>query len=450
MKGRILLVEDDETFRSFVQTILEDEEYEVRIACNGREAEQLLARDNFDLVITDLKMPGKGGLDLFRETRQDTGAAPFIFLTAFGTVDEAVSAMKEGAVDFLTKPLSGPEELLAVVRRVIDHQELARTLHAMKEAESSGLPPEKLIFAGQAMQSVRTLVLDVAKTTANVLLAGESGTSKELIARTIHLISPRGKAAFIAVNCAAIPENLLESELFGHEKGSFTGAIQARQGKFELAGGGTIFLDEIGEMPLALQTKLLRVLQERVFERVGGSKEIRADVRVIAATNRNLQDEVARRQFREDLYYRLNVFPILLPPLKDRVDAIPLLAGYFLNHFSAQTGKKLNGFEKEALTAMEHYAWPGNVRELQNVVERAVILAQGTIRCANLPDVVLHKTEPVQLDSRDALKSVEREMIIKALGRHRGNRRLAAEELGLSRRMLQYKLKEYDLLDEKD
>ena len=450
MKGRILLVEDDETFRSFVQTILEDEGYEVRIASDGRKGEQLLAKENFDLVISDLKMPGKSGLDLFRETRLDPGAAPFIFLTAFGTVDEAVSAMKEGAVDFLTKPLSRPEELLSVVSRVIDHQELTRTVRSMKEAESSGFPPEELIFAGQAMQRVRTLILEVAKTTANVLLSGESGTGKELIARTIHLLSPRGKAGFIPINCAAIPENLLESELFGHEKGAFTGAIQARLGKFELAKGGTIFLDEIGEMPLALQAKLLRVLQERVFERVGGSKEIQADVRVIAATNRNIQDEVAQRRFREDLYYRLNVFPIQLPPLKDRVDAIPLLAVYFLNRFSVQTGKKLKGFEKEALTAMEHYAWPGNVREMQNVVERAVILAQGTIRCDNLPEIVLRKSEPVVQDSRDALKSVEREMIIKALGRHRGNRRLAAEELGLSRRALQYKLKEYDLLDEKE
>lgn len=448
MKGRILLVEDDETFRGFVQTILEDEGYEVRIARDGREGWQLLARENFDLVITDLKMPGKNGLDLFRETRQDPGAAPFIFLTAFGTVDEAVSAMKEGAVDFLTKPLSRPEELLAVVSRVIDHQEISRALRSMKEAESSGLPPEELIFAGQAMQSVRTLVLDVAGTTANVLLSGESGTGKELVARTIHLLSPRGKASFIAVNCAAIPENLLESELFGHEKGSFTGAIQARQGKFELAGGGTIFLDEIGEMPLALQTKLLRVLQERVFERVGGSKEIRADVRVVAATNRNLQDEVARNRFREDLYYRLNVFPIQLPPLRDRADAVPLLARYFLNRFSSQTGKNLKGFENEALITMEHYAWPGNVRELQNVVERAVILAQGVIRCVNLPEVVLRKPEPIPQVSREALKSVEREMIVKVLGRHRGNRRLAAEELGFSRRTIQYKLKEFGLLDD--
>ncbi len=446
MMGRILLVEDDETFRSFVQVILGDEGYEVRIARDGLEGAQILAKESFDLVITDLKMPGKGGLDLFRESRQDPGAPPFVFLTAFGTVDEAVSAMKYGAVDFLTKPLSGPEELLAVVTRVIDHQQLSRTVQSFKDAETSGLPPEELIFAGQAMQGVRALILDVAGTAATVLLAGESGTGKELIAKTIHLLSPRGKAGFIPINCAAIPENLLESELFGHEKGAFTGAIQARLGKFELAKGGTIFLDEIGEMPLVLQAKLLRVLQERVFERVGGSKEIQADVRIIAATNRDLQEEVAQKRFREDLYYRLNVFPVQLPPLRDRTDSIPLLAVYFLNRFSLQTGKKLKGFEKEALSTMEQYAWPGNVREMQNVVERAVILAQGTVRRENLSAIVLRNPEPAPQDSRDVLKSMERDMIVKALEKHNGNRRLAAEDLGLSRRSLQYKLKEFDLL----
>jgi DNA-binding NtrC family response regulator len=395
-------------------------------------------------------MPGKTGLELFRETRQDPGAPQFIFLTAYGTVDKAVSAMKEGAVDFLTKPLSAPEALLNLVNRVMENQRLTRTVNSFKEAASSGLPPDELIFAGQSMKTLRKLVRDVAGTTANVLIYGESGTGKELIAKTIHLLSPRNASPFIPLNCAAIPENLLESELFGHEKGAFTGAIQTRQGKFELAKGGTIFLDEIGEMPVALQAKLLRVLQERVFERVGGSKEVKADVRVIAATNRNLQDEVTGHRFREDLYYRLNVFPLHLPPLRERVDAIPLMVNFFLAHFSGQVGKKLKGFEASALQALLGYYWPGNVRELQNVVERAVILAQGTIRCDNLPDSILSKPEPAVQDSRDALKSVERDMIIKALGRHRGNRRLAAEELGLSRRSLQYKLKEYDLLEEKE
>ena len=447
MKGRILLVEDDETFRGFLQTVLEDEGHEVATAEDGLEGLRVLQRENFDLVISDLKMPGKSGLELFRETRKDDTPPLFIFLTAFGRVDEAVAAMKEGAVDFLTKPLADPDTLLALVRRAIESQGRTREYLSLKESEAAGVPPEELIFAGQAMQGVRKLVHDVAATTANVLIYGESGTGKELVARTIHLLSQRG--GFVPLNCAAIPESLLESELFGHERGAFTGAVQARQGKFELARGGTIFLDEIGEMPLALQSKLLRVLQERTYERVGGSREIKADVRVIAASNRNLQDEVAARRFREDLYYRLNVFPLSLPPLRERIDAISLLADYFLHRFSRQTGKKLKGIEAEAEEVLRGYAWPGNVRELQNVMERAVILAQDFVRRDHLPDAIQHKNEPASRDGREMLKAVEREMIVKVLNRHAGNRRLAAAELGFSRRTLQYKLKEHGLLDGK-
>jgi two-component system, NtrC family, response regulator AtoC len=449
MKGRILVVEDDETFRSFVQTILEDEGYQVVTAADGLKGLQLIRKQSFDLVLTDLKMPGKDGLELFRETRPDPNPPPFIFITAFGRVDQAVGAMKEGAVDFLTKPLENPDTLLALVSRSIEGQARTREYLTLKEADAAGLPPEQLIFAGEAMQRVRKLVHDVASTTANVLIYGESGTGKELVAKTIHLLSPRKRGAFVAINCAAIPENLLESELFGHEKGAFTGAVQARQGKFELAKGGTIFLDEIGEMQLALQAKLLRVLQERVFERVGGSKEIPADVRVIAATNRNLQDEVAHRRFREDLYYRLNVFPLPLPPLRERIDALPLLVEYFLHRFSGQIGKKLKRVEPEALSAMKSYPWPGNIRELQNVMERGVILAQDLVRRGNLPDEILRGMVPKPAESKDVLKDVEKEIIIKALRKHGENRRLAAAELGMSRRTLQYKLKEFGLLDEK-
>ena len=449
MKGRILLVEDDETFRGFLQTILEDDGHEVLSAEDGLKGLGLIRKESFDLVVTDLKMPGKNGLELFRETRQDPNPPLFIFITAFGRVEEAVGAMKEGAVDFLTKPLENPDTLLALVNRAIEGQGRTREYLALKEAEAAGLPPEELIFAGQAMQTVRKLVHDVAATTANVLIYGESGTGKELVARTIHLLSPRGRAGFVPLNCAAIPENLLESELFGNEKGAFTGAIQARQGKFELAKGGTIFLDEIGEMPLDLQAKLLRVLQERVFERVGGSKEIRAEVRVIAASNRNLQEEVAQRRFREDLYYRLNVFPLQLPSLRERIDALPLLTDYFLNRFSRQVGKKLRGVEPEALAAMKAYPWPGNIRELQNVMERGVILAQDIIRRGNLPDEILHSNVQEARESKELLKSVEKEIIAKALQKHGGNRRLAAAELGISRRTLQYKLKEFNLLDDK-
>jgi two-component system, NtrC family, response regulator AtoC len=448
MKGRILLVEDDETFRSFLRTVLEDDGHEVKTAEDGLKGLRLLRQENFDLAITDLRMPGKSGLELFRETRNDPNPPRFIFLTAFGKVDEAVAAMKEGAIDFLTKPLSDPDTLLTLVQRALDSQGITRDYLSLKESEAAGLPPEDLIFAGQAMKEVQKLVHNVAATTANVLIYGESGTGKELVARAIHLLSPRSTAGFIPLNCAAIPENLLESELFGHEKGAFTGAVQARQGKFELARGGTIFLDEIGEMPLALQAKLLRVLQERVFERVGGTKEIRADVRVIAATNRNLQTDVTERRFREDLYYRLNVFPLHLPPLQERNDAIDVLADYFLRRFSQQIGKKFTGIENAAREAMKNYPWPGNVRELQNVIERAVILATDFIRLDNLPGELLLKGGPGYQQGRDILKSTEREIIAKALRKHGGNRRLAAEELGIARRTLQYKLKEFGLLDE--
>jgi two-component system, NtrC family, response regulator AtoC len=447
MGGKILIIEDDETFRSFLETILSDEGYEVVTVDDGLEGLQVLLREAFDLVVSDLKLPGKSGLELFRETRRETCPPPFIFLTAFGTVDDAVAAMKDGAVDFLTKPLENPDMLLSLVRRTMADLERSRAYLSLKEAETAGLPPEELIFAGEVMQEVRKLVHLVAVTEANVLICGESGTGKELVARTIHLLSPRGQAGFIALNCAAVPESLLESELFGHEKGAFTGAVQSRQGKFELARGGTIFLDEIGEMPLPLQAKLLRVLQERTFERVGGSREIKADVRIIAASNRNLQSEVTERRFREDLYYRLNVFPVLLPPLRDRVDIIPELADYFLGRFSRQIGKKLKGIDTEAMVALRRYVWPGNVRELQNIMERAVILARGSVCRADLPDGIPGIPGPDQRDSREVLKSVEREMIVKALERHNGNRRLAAAEMGISRRSLQYKLKEHNLPD---
>ncbi|GFE61439.1 sigma-54 dependent transcriptional regulator [Geobacter sp. AOG2] len=446
MKGRILLVEDDETFRSFLQTVLEDEGHDVLTAGDGLSGAQLIRNKQFDLVISDLKMPGKSGLELFRETIRDANPPRFIFLTAFGTVEEAVGAMKDGAFDFLTKPLEDSDTLLKIVDRALEGLQRSRDYLALKESEAGGLPPEDLIFAGSAMQPIRKLVQNVAGTTANVLIYGESGTGKELVARIIHLLSPRGNGGFVPLNCAAIPENLLESELFGHEKGAFTGAIQARLGKFELAKGGTIFLDEIGEMPVALQAKLLRVLQERVFERVGGGKEIRADVRVIAATNRDLAEEVSEKRFREDLFYRLNVFPVNLPPLRERRDIIPLLTEYFIQRFCRQVGKKLKGIEPEALKAMKAYAWPGNIRELQNVVERAVILAQDMVRATNLPDALVGLSEPATA-GRDKLKVVERDLIVKALEQHGGNRRLAAVELRMSRRTLQYKLKEFGLLD---
>lgn len=441
---RILVVEDDATFRSLLRTILTAENYEVVDVSDAEQALDVLCRREFDLVISDLRMPGKSGMELFRETRNIFVPPPFILLTAYGTIEEAVEAMKEGAADFLTKPLKDPAALRTLVAKVLATGRREREYMSLKEAESAGLPPESLIFAGTTMAEVRRLVHEVAATGATVILFGESGTGKEVIARVLHLLSPRRNSGFIPVNCAAIPDTLLESELFGHEKGAFTGAVQARRGKFELAHGGTIFLDEIGEMPVALQAKLLRVIQERTFERVGGSREIRADVRVLAATNRDLEKDVRDGRFREDLYYRLHVFPVQLPPLRERNDAIPLLTDYFVERFGRQIGKRVQGVSPEALTILQSYRWPGNIRELQNVIERAVILCRGAISVADLPATLLACDSDAQ--ELGTLKDLEREAILSALEKTGGNRRRAAEELGLSRRTLQYRLKEYGLI----
>ena len=445
MPARILIVEDDTTFRSLLGAILAGDGYETVEAADGRQGRELLRREQFDLVISDLKLPGKSGLELFRESREETFAPPFILLTAFGTVEEAVAAIKEGVVEFLTKPLKDPETLRALVRKALENSSARRENQALREAEASGLPPEELIFAGEAMAGVHRLLQDVAGTTATVMINGESGTGKELIARAVHLLSPRRKGSFIPLNCAAIPENLLESELFGHERGAFTGAMQARQGKFELAQGGTIFLDEIGEMPLPLQAKLLRVIQERTFERVGGNREIKADVRIVAATHRDLTTEVQEKRFREDLFYRLNVFPLRLPPLRERKDALPHLAEYFIRRFCRELGKKPLRLEPEALRRLRDHDWPGNIRELQNALERAVIIASCSIGVAQLPEGIV--SGPTLRQEEGLLKSKEREAILLVLKRSGGNRRKTSEELGISRRTLQYRLKEYGLID---
>jgi DNA-binding NtrC family response regulator len=450
MSATILIVEDDAVFRELVTTILDNAGYTVATACDGGEGLRRIQRERFDLVLCDLKMPVRSGLELYRATRSEPSAPLFIFITAFGRVEEAVAAIKEGAFDFLSKPLKDPASLLETVGRALEQVELERMSVSLQETEQAGLPPEELIFAGQAMVNIRKMVQDVARTPATVLLHGESGTGKELIARMIHLASPRKTAPFVPINCAAIPENLLETELFGHERGAFTGAAQARRGKFELAQGGTIFLDEIGEMPQLLQAKLLRVLQERVFERLGGTLQIKADVRVIAASNRDLAREVAEKRFREDLYYRLNVFPITLPPLRERVDAIPHLIRHFCARFSAAAGlRRPIGITSEALALLQQHTWPGNVRELQNIIERAVILAKGEITAAELP-VELLTALPSEVPREGILKQREKDTICKALQQFRGNRRQTAEALGISLRTLQYRLKELGLTNKEE
>lgn len=446
---RILLVEDDATFRALLAAILEGEGYEVVEREDGKAALMMLQRQSYDLVLSDLRLPGLNGLELFRTATVQGIAPPFVLLTAFGTVEEAVAAIKEGVADFLTKPLKTPDSLRLLVRRILAESGRDRTLQVLQEQERAGLPPETVLFAGTAMEQVRQLIADVAPTTATVLISGESGTGKELAARMIHHTSQRAAGPFVALNCAAIPETLLESELFGHEKGAFTGATQVRQGKFELATGGTLFLDEIGELPLPLQAKFLRVLQERVFERVGGSREQRVDVRLVAATNRDLGVEVRERRFREDLFYRLNVFPIVLPTLRERRDGLPLLVEYLMGRAAAQIGRPVPEIAAEALQLLVGYDWPGNIRELQNVLERAVILSRGSITIANLPD--LSPTVPLGTPVVDpvgrGLRELERDAILDALAQCGNNRRLAAEKLGIAKRTLQYRLKEYGLVE---
>ncbi len=442
MSKRILIVDDDAPMRSFLCTVLGEEGYRLEEARNGTEGLAMLSASDFDLVVTDLRMPGLSGLDLLREGKKTRPEVRWIVITAHGSIGNAVEAMRSGASDYLTKPLRDPDELRHVVRRVLREAESERKIDLLSEELGRQFPPAETIFLGEKMAQVRKLVQGVAPSEATVLIAGQSGTGKELIARMVHNLSSRREGSFIPVHCAALAENLLESELFGHERGAFTGAVSSRKGRFELADGGTIFLDEVGEISPSVQVKLLRVLQEREFERVGGTRSISVDVRIIAATNRDLKEEVAAGRYREDLYYRLNVFPNPLPPLADRREAILPLADYFLKKFVIASGKAVDRFTPEARTAMENYPWPGNVRELQNVIERAVILAHGEIdvRHMNLEQ----RGAPVVSDGSN-LKVNERETIGKVLAEVGGNRKRAAHILGISLRTLQYRIKEFGL-----
>jgi len=442
MRKSVLVVDDDAFVRSFLSMILKEEGHFVVEASTGKEALVKFLNFDFDLVITDLKMPGMSGLDLMQECKKNKPEVHWIIVTAYGSIGSAVEAIKSGASDYLTKPFKNPEELRHVIRRVLKEAEAERTIFLLSEELGKQFPPIKMIFLGERMKKVYEMVQEVAPTTATVLIEGTSGTGKELIARVIHEMSPRKGKPFVAIHCAALVENLLESELFGHEKGSFTGALNRRQGRFELADGGTIFLDEVGEIASSVQVKLLRVLQERQFERVGGSQPVSVDVRIIAATNKDLKAEVSDGHFREDLFYRLNVFPILLPPLVDRCEAILPLAEYFADKYSASLGKKISGLSSEAKSLLLEYNWPGNIRELQNIIERAVILSKGLID-------VIHIGLDIQEDMVGAneglLKSTEKETIQRVISEVGGNRRKAAEILGISLRTLQYRIKEYGL-----
>jgi len=441
MMGKsILIVDDDELMRSFLSTILKEEGHHTEVAGNGKEGLTKLVAAEFDLVITDLRMPDMSGLDLMRQGGKDKPDTKWIVITAYGSIGNAVEAVKAGASDYLTKPFQNPDELRHVIRRVLREAEAERAISLLAEELGRQFPPTEMIFLGEKMQQVYRMVQEVAPTPATVLISGSSGTGKELVARVIHQLSPRQKKPFVAVHCAALAETLLEAELFGHERGAFTGAVAARKGRFELADNGTLFLDEIGEVAPSVQVKLLRVLQEREFERVGGMKSISVDVRLISATNKDLKTEVSSGRFREDLFYRLNVFPISLPPLVERREAILPLAEFFSKKFAATFGKKIDDFTPSAKSALLEYDWPGNIRELQNVIERALILTDREIDAHHL-----NLENPMATPAEGLLKTRERETIRKVLSEVGGNRKVAAQTLGISIRTLQYRIKEYGL-----
>jgi DNA-binding NtrC family response regulator len=443
-KGFVLVVDDEANARNALAELLREEGYRVETAADGFKALAKIEDETPDVILTDLKMPGMGGVELLEKVRAQDDTAVVVVMTAFGAVDTAVEAMKKGAADYLTKPLN-TAELYLVIAREMERRRLRLEAGRLRARLAERYSFENIVGNAPAMQEIFKTVAQVASARSSVLITGESGTGKELIAAAIHQRSPRAKGPFVKLHCAALAESILESELFGHERGSFTGAVGRREGRFQQAHKGTLFLDEIGDISPAVQVKLLRFLQEHELERVGGNETVKVDVRVLAATNRDLAAEVARGRFREDLFYRLNVITLEMPPLRARPSDIPLLAAHFLRRYAGENGKPIEGFSDEALARLAGYAWPGNVRELENVIERAVVLASGPrITPAELPPQVAPKGEPggIQIPG-SPLDEIERYAILKTLERTGGSTGKAAELLGISVRKIQYKLHEY-------
>jgi len=451
MKTRILIVEDEEKLRRVLALHLEGLGYEVTTTASAEEALRLAGQAN--LVLTDLRLPGMNGLDLLEALQRQNARLPVIVMTAYSSVETAVEAMKKGAADFLPKPFS-LDHLATVVRKALEVQQLREENAQLREELGRRYRIENVIGTGPKMQEVLAAVMRVAPTRTTVLLCGESGVGKDLIARVIHHHSPRAAQPFVKINCTTIPENLMESELFGYEKGAFTGASVSKPGKFELADRGTVFLDEIGDVPPAVQVKLLRVLQDREFERLGSNRTRQIDVRVIAATNADLRRALEEGNFREDLYYRLNVFPITIPPLRERREDIPLLAERFLHKFAAETGSRVEEISPEAMRKLVEYHWPGNVRELENVIERSLLYADGRvllpehIRLDYAPRRAVNGTAGAVdgfLPEGMTLDEYEQHLIREALRRAGGNKSQAARLLGLTRNALRYRLSQMGL-----
>ncbi|MFW5722128.1 MAG: sigma-54-dependent transcriptional regulator [Desulfohalobiaceae bacterium] len=454
MSTHILIIDDEQNYLLILETLLSDEGYAVTTLQDPELAMDFLEESEVDILITDMKMPRMSGQQVLEQVRRDFPHIPVLIMTAFGSIDSAVEAMKRGAFDYITKPFSNDELLLSVSKatRLSQAEQQNRLLRQTLEERYS---THHIIGRSRAMRQVLDMVDRVARTRSSVLLTGESGTGKELIARAIHFASKRKDMPFVSVNCMALNPGVLESELFGHEKGAFTGAVARRRGRFEMAHGGTLFLDEIGELSLDLQVKLLRVLQERTFERVGGTEAVHVDIRLITATNRELAAAVEQGAFREDLYYRLNVVQVHMPALRERREDIPLLAIHFLNHYARENGKEVTGFTPEALEFLSAYEWPGNVRQLENTMERCVVLCQGkTIGVEDLPAEIREEEFqfksavdllPLQLNLADTLEKIEAALVRRALARAGFVQVKAADLLGVSKSLLQYKLKKYKI-----
>ncbi|MBQ9494695.1 MAG: sigma-54-dependent Fis family transcriptional regulator [Treponema sp.] len=449
MKFTILVVDDEKNIREGLGTAFELEGYEVRLASSGKEGLDFIAKGDIDLVITDLRMDGISGEEVLRHVTSEMPGIPVIVLTGHGSIDAAVDAMRQGAYDFLTKPLN-LDRLSMIVKRALASRELSLQHKQLKEEVAEIHKFDNMVGKSGEMQKVFTLIKKVAPTKASVLITGESGVGKELVADAIHNLSPRSGHEMIKVHCAALSETLLESELFGHEKGAYTGADKMQKGRFELAHESTIFLDEIGEINQSVQIKLLRVLQDHRFERVGGEKTIDVDVRVIAATNRDMEKEVKEGRFREDLYYRLNVVPIEVPPLRERRDDIPLLLNSFLKEYAEENSKAIRGIDARARSALYKYDWPGNIRQLRNAIESAVVMCGGTeITLDDLPPSIsgVKDAGSIAIPVGITLDEAEKAIIRGNLAANKGNKSKTADVLGIGRKTLHRKLEEYGMED---
>jgi len=448
-KLNILIVEDERFQREMLKGFLAGEGHRVAEAKDGNTAIRQVQDGHFDLLLLDFKMPGMNGIEVLEKIKNINPEISVIMMTAYGTIETAVDAMKLGAVDYIPKPID-LDQLLTLVNRISERQTLIRENEILRQKVwKKGLAQEQIIYKDAGMETIINMVGRVASSRATVLIMGESGTGKELFANLVHATSPRSEKPMIVVNCGALPETLLESELFGYEKGAFTGATARRMGRFEEADGGTLFLDEIGELSPPVQVKLLRFLQEREFQRLGGNQTIQADVRIISATNQNLEEKVKEGTFREDLYYRLNVVSITVPPLRDRRGDISVLTKYFIKRFSAENGKDIKGLSNEAMDILMKYDYPGNVRELENIIERAVVITRDQV--ISIKDLPFEEISPQHFADykeggalRDEIESLERKRIEQALDETGNNQTKAAELLGITERTLRYKLKKYN------